>query len=111
MERQHLGRGLEACPICLEGRGVTTSSWAITACGHEGCYDCMDAAVADMRAAEERHLASQQDERVAHARAVGELRSQLERETAAMQEELTLELAAPRARAPRRAPQSSIWLR
>ena len=49
----------------------------------------LDAAVADMRAAEERHLASQQDERVAHARAVGELRSQLERETAAMQEELT----------------------
>ena len=39
----------QACPICLEGRGVTTSSWAITACGHEGCFDCMDAAVAERR--------------------------------------------------------------
>ena len=35
-----------------------------------------------------------QAERVAHARAVGELRAQLEMETAAMQEELTRERQA-----------------
>ena len=54
----------------------------------------LDAAVADLRAAEERHLASQQAERVSHARAIGELHSQLEMETAAMQEELTRERQA-----------------
>lgn len=39
----------DTCPICLDGR-VEGSTWAITACGHSGCYECMATALTERKA-------------------------------------------------------------
>lgn len=37
----------QTCPICLDSMGG--SPWAITSCGHSGCYECLAAAIGQRR--------------------------------------------------------------
>jgi len=36
----------KTCPICLEGRGEG-GTWALTVCGHAGCFECLTAWLAE----------------------------------------------------------------